>query len=74
MEKFLVHWNHSNIHFHQLLLKDRNSIRLLDYQTITLETVDVEEEIDEPEQIDWEIDKNLDIPNVIDDESGAKYH
>ena len=30
-----------------------------DYQTITLWTEDVGEEIDEPEQIDLEIDKNL---------------
>ena len=28
---------------------------------------DVEEEIDEPEQMDLEIDKNLDVPVVIDD-------
>ena len=38
-----------------------------DYQTITLETDDVEEEIDAPEQIDLEIDKNLEMPVVIDD-------
>ena len=37
-----------------------------DYQTITLETENVEEEIDEPELIDLEIDKNLDIHIVID--------
>ena len=29
-----------------------------DYETITLETEDVEDEIDEPEQIDLEIDMN----------------
>ena len=39
-----------------------------DYQTITLETEDVEEEIDEPQQKDFEIDKSLDIPIVTDDE------
>ena len=39
-----------------------------DYQTINLETKDVEEEIFEPEQIDLEIDKNLDISIVTDDE------
>ena len=39
-----------------------------DYQNITLETEDVQEERDEPEQIDLEIDKNLDILIVIDDE------
>lgn len=38
------------------------------YQTITLETEDVEEEIDEPQQTDFEIDKSLDIPIVTDDE------
>ena len=38
-----------------------------DYQTINLETKDVEEEIVEPEQIDLEIDKNLDISIVTDD-------
>ena len=36
--------------------------------TITLETEDVEEEIDEPGQTDLEIDKKLHIPIVIDDE------
>ena len=39
-----------------------------DYQTINLETKDVEEEIVEPEQIDLEIDKNLDISIATDDE------
>ena len=39
-----------------------------DYQTITLETEDVDEEIDEPEQIHLETDKNLDTTIVIDDE------
>ena len=39
-----------------------------DYLTITLETEDVEKEIDEPQQIAIEIDKNLDIPIVTDDE------
>ena len=39
-----------------------------DYQTITLEMEDVEEEIDEPQQTDFEIDKNLDIPIVTDNE------
>ena len=38
------------------------------YQTITLETEDVEEEIDEPQQTDFEIDKSLDISIVTDDE------
>lgn len=37
-----------------------------DYRTITPEAEDVEEEIDEPEQIDLEIDQNLDIPTAID--------
>ena len=32
-----------------------------------MEMEDVEEEIDEPEQMDLEIDKNLDVPVVIDD-------
>ena len=45
-----------------------------DYQTITLEMAGVEQEIDEPEQIDLEIDKNLDIPIVINDEECAQYH
>ena len=31
-----------------------------------MEMEDVEEEIDEPEQMDLEIDKNLDVPVVID--------
>ena len=35
--------------------------------TITLETEDVEEEIDEPGQTDLEIDKKLDTPIVTDD-------
>ena len=39
-----------------------------DGQTITFETENVEEEIDGPEQIDVEIDKNLDLRMVIDDE------
>ena len=39
-----------------------------DYRTITPEAEDVEEEIDEPEQIDLEIDQNLDIPTAIDGE------
>ena len=39
-----------------------------EYQAITLETENVEEEIDEPEQIDLEIDKNLDISIATDDE------
>ena len=39
-----------------------------DYQNITLETEDVQEERDEPEEIGLEIDKNLDILIVIDDE------
>ena len=39
-----------------------------DYQTITLEMEDVEEEIGEPQQTDFEIDKNLDIPIVTDNE------
>ena len=39
-----------------------------DYQTITLEMEDVEEEIDEPQQTDFETDKNLDIPIVTDNE------
>ena len=39
-----------------------------DYQTINLETKDVEEEIVEPEQIDLEIENNLDISIVTDDE------
>ena len=43
-------------------------------QTITLETEDVEEEIDESEQIALEIDKNLNIPIAIDDEQCAQYH
>ena len=38
------------------------------YQTITLETEDVEEEIDEPQQTDFEIDESLDISIVTDDE------
>ena len=38
------------------------------YQTITLETEDVEEEIDEPQQTDFETDKSLDISIVTDDE------
>ena len=37
-----------------------------DYRTITPEAEDVEEEIDEPEQIDLGIDQNLDIPTAID--------
>ena len=37
-------------------------------RTITLETEDVEEEIDEPGQTDLEIDKKLDTPIVTDDE------
>ena len=41
------------------------------YQTITLETEDVEEEIDEPQQTDFEIDKSLDIPIVTDDEQST---
>ena len=36
--------------------------------TITLETEDVDEEIEEFEQIDLEIGKNLDIPITTDDE------
>ena len=36
--------------------------------TITLETEDVEEEIDEPGQTDLEIDKKLDTTIVTDDE------
>ena len=43
-------------------------------QTITLETEDVEEEIDESEQIALEIDKNSNIPIAIDDEQCAQYH
>ena len=39
-----------------------------DYRTITPEAEDVEGEIDEPEQIDLEIDENLDIPTAIDGE------
>ena len=39
-----------------------------DYQTITLEMEDVEEEIGEPQQTDFEIDKNLDILIVTDNE------
>ena len=39
-----------------------------DYQTITLETEVVEEEIDERLQIGLEIGKNLDMPIVTDDE------
>ena len=39
-----------------------------DYRNISLETEDVQEERDEPEQIDLEIDKNLDILIVIDNE------
>ena len=38
------------------------------YQIIALPAEDVEDEIDEPDEIDLEIDKNLDIPTVIDDE------
>ena len=37
-----------------------------DYYTITLGMEDVKEEKDEPEQVDLKIDKNLDIPIVID--------
>ena len=36
--------------------------------TITLETEDVDEEMEEFEQLDLEIGKNLDIPITIDDE------
>ena len=45
-----------------------------EYQAITLETGDEEKEVDEPEQIDLEIDKNLDIPIVTDDEQCVYYH
>ena len=38
------------------------------YPPITVETEDVEEGINEPEQINLGIDKNLDIPIVTDDE------
>ena len=37
-------------------------------KTKTVETKDVEEGINEPEQINLGIDKNLDIPIVTDDE------
>ena len=47
---------------------DSDDKKEIDYQTITLETENVKEEIDDPEQTDSEIDKNLDIPIVIDDE------
>ena len=42
--------------------KDNNHL------AITLETEDVDEEIEEFEQFDLEIGKNLDIPITIDDE------
>lgn len=42
--------------------KDNNHL------AITLETEDVDEEIEEFEQLDLEIGKNLDIPITIDDE------
>ena len=46
---------------------DSNEVQGNDYQTITLETEDVEEEMDEPKQTDLENDKNLDIPIVTDE-------
>ena len=39
-----------------------------DHLTIILETEDMDEEIEEFEQLDLEIGKNLDIPITIDDE------
>ena len=47
---------------------DSNDKEDNDYQTIALKAEDVEDEIDDPEEIDLEIDKNLDIPTVTDDE------
>ena len=46
---------------------DSNEVEDNDYHIITLETEDVEEEMDEPEQTDLENDKNLDIPVVTDE-------
>ena len=46
---------------------DSNEVQGNDYQTITLETEDVEEEMDETKQTDLENDKNLDIPIVTDE-------
>ena len=43
--------------------KDNN-----DYQTTALETEDVKEEIDEPEQTDLKLDKNLHIRILTDNE------
>ena len=45
-----------------------------EYYAITLETEDVQEKLDESVQIDLKIEKNLDIPIVIDDEQCAQYH
>ena len=42
-----------------------------DHQTITLENEHVENEMDESEQLGLEIDKNSDVPIVIDDEKCA---
>ena len=44
---------------------DSDDEEVNEYQAITLETGDEEKEVDEPEQIDLEIDKNLDIPIVL---------
>ena len=38
------------------------------YQTIAFKAENVEDEIEEPEEVDLEIDKNLDIPTVTDEE------
>ena len=46
---------------------DSNEVEDNDYQITALETEDVEEEMDEPEQTDLENDKNLDIPVVTNE-------
>ena len=45
-----------------------------DYLIITLEEKYVKEKIDESEQIGLEMNKNLDVPIVIDDEQYAEDH
>ena len=41
---------------------------MTNYQTIAFKAENVEDEIEEPEEVDLEIDKNLDIPTVTDEE------
>ena len=58
----------SNLHSTNSTFQPSDDEEDNDYQTITLETEVVEEEIDERLQTGLEIGKNLDMPIVTDDE------